>query len=149
MRPAPDPYVMPILFQKLQKYADLALHWIIFVILLKFIFTPREKLLTFIRVPLKSHSAPNRIIEKIRSYVSIYLNIRRKCGVQDTCLTRSLFLCRALREKGIDARVQFGVRAADAHERQALDDEKTTGHCWVMVPGEQIPHNFPLVVTCP
>lgn len=137
------------LSQKLQKYADLALHGTILIVFLKFIVTPREKLLTFIRVPLKIHSAPNRVIEKIRSYVSMYLDIRRKLGVRDTCLTRSLFLCRALREKGIDARVQFGVREADAHERQTPDDEKTVGHCWVTVPGEQIRHNFPLVVTCP
>ncbi len=140
---------MPILLQKLQKYADFTLHLIVLAVFLKFIFVPREKLLMFIRAPLKTRGASNRNIEKIRSYVSIYLNIRRKFGVQETCLTRSLLLCRALRENGIDARVQFGVRAADAHERQMLDDQKTVGHCWVTVPGERVPHNFPLLITCP
>ena len=140
---------MSISFQKSRKYTDFALHRTILVIFLKFIFLPREKLLTFIRVPLKPRRAHDGAIEKIRCYVSMYLDIRRKSGVNDTCLSKSFLLCRALRENGVDARVQFGVREAEACERKMPDDEKTLGHCWVTLPGEQIPHNFPLTFVCP
>lgn len=142
--------VMPILLRKLRKYADLALHGTILGIFLKFIFMRREKLLRFIRVPIRTRGVSDGIIERIQCYVSIYSNIFRTFGFRDTCLARSFLLCRALRENGIEAFVRFGVREADACDGQMPDDWKTVGHCWVTVSGgEQIPHNFPLVVTCP
>lgn len=136
--------------QKLQKYTDFALHGRLLIIFLEFIFVPREKLLRFICAPVRTRSLPDGRIEKIQCYVSIYLNIFRMGGLRDTCLTRSFLFCRALRENGVEAFVRFGVREADARDGQLPDDGKTVGHCWVEAAGgEQIPHNFPLVVTCP
>jgi hypothetical protein len=136
--------------RRLRKYTDFALHGAVLVIFLKFIFVPREKMLTFIRIPFRTRGVPDGIVEKIQCYVSVYLSIFRTFGLRDTCLTKSLLFCRTLRENGVEAFVRFGVREAEARDGPLPDDWKTVGHCWVTVPGGgQIPHNFPLVVTIP
>ena len=82
----------------------------------------KSHLLLALIPPRKLRSAKNQDKDKIIRYVNLCLFLRKKIGINDNCLTRSLLLCYALRQSGIDERLSFGVKRRNG---------KLIGHCWM------------------
>jgi hypothetical protein len=55
------------------------------------------------------------------------LRVGAALGLLNSCLSRSVVLCRLLRENGVDARVAFGLNK---------DGDRLAGHCWVVWEGK-------------
>ena len=66
---------------------------------------------------------------EIVKYAQFCLRLRRTFGFKDTCLTYSVLLCRILRKRGIDARINFGTHKIG---------QGFVGHCWVSVDGQHL-----------
>lgn len=84
--------------------------------------------------------------ETLYSYIIFCLRIRQFIGCKDTCLTRSILLCRVLRESGINAKVNFGTKKKD---RISKDNWSTVGHCWVIVNDDKKNYGYPFIVQYP
>ncbi|MFH1783718.1 MAG: lasso peptide biosynthesis B2 protein [bacterium] len=111
------------ILKKFLYYKDVRLLWKIFITSLKIssLSSIKECQLLNILTPLKK-KIKNADKDKINRYVNLYLFIRRKLGIRDTCFVRSMLLCCILRQAGIDANVKFGAGRVEG---------ELTGHCWV------------------
>ena len=77
--------------------------------------------------------------EKIIRYVRLYLRLRKKLGVKDTCLTYSILLCNTLRKFGLDAKISF---AAKKETSLPAEDFPLSGHCWVSINEKNTPSEW-------
>ncbi len=77
--------------------------------------------------------------------VNAYFSFRRRLGIRDTCLVRSVIQCRVLRQFGLDARLSFGAMKAP----DAIPGMNTAGHCWVSVEGDGSRPPYPLIFRYP
>ncbi len=67
-------------------------------------------------------------LEKIRNYIGLCIALRRRLGLNDTCLTHAILSCHILRATGRNAWVQFAAQKTP----QTLElSPKMIGHCWV------------------
>jgi len=71
----------------------------------------------------KIYSNSKMTRETIDRYVMFGLRIGAMFGLLNSCLTRSVILCRLYRENGIPARVAFGLTKGNG---------KLNGHCWLV-----------------
>lgn len=123
--------------RKLWCYRDVALLLRIFVSSLR-ISLSRSKSLLSLANPKRNQY--NYSKEKIIKYVNSYSFLRRKLGLNNTCLTYSILLCRMLRSSGIDAQVNFASKK---------EENRMLGHCWVTVGDEKIKTTEQLIFNYP
>ncbi len=64
--------------------------------------------------------------KRLERAVNRALRVGAVFGLLNSCLSRSVVLCRLLRENGVDARVAFGLNK---------DGDRLAGHCWVVWEG--------------
>ncbi|OQA88030.1 MAG: Bacterial membrane flanked domain protein [bacterium ADurb.Bin236] len=67
--------------------------------------------------------------KRLERAVNRALRVGAVFGLLNSCLSRSVVLCRLLRENGVDARVAFGLNK---------DDDRLAGHCWVVWEGNPL-----------
>ncbi len=65
--------------------------------------------------------------KRLERVVNRALRVGAAIGLLNSCLSRSVVLCRLLRENGVDARVAFGLNK---------DGDRLAGHCWVVWEGK-------------
>jgi hypothetical protein len=71
---------------------------------------------------------------------------RARLGIADHCYFRSAFICRVLRRRGIDARLNFGTMKENDPSQ---NDWHYSGHCWVTFGNDIEPSNYPFVIQYP
>ena len=103
----------------------------------------RRSVLALISIPPAEKRSP--LPEAVLMAMTLYfLKLRQILGLGDTCLTRSLILCRTLRQNGIRAAVAFGTRTCGTGREWPV-----SGHCWVEPVQNADPARYPFTVTCP
>ena len=139
--------IVKLYLEKLKYYRDLRLLWHIFIISLRVTFAKYPILLSLANPGLYPNIAEDkRNAEKIYGYVGLCLYCRRKPGIHDSCLTRSILICRLFRESGFNAKINFGTKKAD---KPMQDGWSTIGHSWVTLNGEEIPTDYPFIFKYP
>lgn len=129
---------------KISDYGDFHLWWRVFSVLLKITFAHSTSLLPITDPPVKQKRKYS--VHKIYRYVGWCLYLRRILGFHDSCLIRSVLLCRLLRESGWEARINFGTRKTDV---PVTDGWPIIGHCWVTLGGENVTAEYPFVFSYP
>ncbi len=103
----------------------------------------------YLAVPVSSIHVRKKIdvntISRIHNYCGLWLRIRRKMGLHDSCYFKSAFLCRVLRKAGIDSRLNFGTKKSETN----IDGWEFIGHCWVSCGSECRENEFPFVFQYP
>ena len=121
------------LIKRIIYYKDLRLLLPIFIKLLQIyalcLFKKDNLLLS--SIPKRNHkSSINIDKQKIIRYADFCILLFRKIGIYDTCLTRSLIYCYALRQNGFDVSINFGAKKTQ---------DMFIGHCWLKQ--DQIPED--------
>lgn len=111
---------MKSFFGKLLYYQDVKLLFSIFLdISTVFLASPKNRL-RLAEIEKSTRSACSK--EKLIKYLNFIFFALKKIGVRLSCYNSSVIACRALRSRGIDAKIVFGCM----WEKQNL-----RGHCWI------------------
>lgn len=135
--------------KKIFAYRDVGLLFKIFVISLKisFISSVKGESAALAAIPgIKRRPLKNTNRNKINKYVAMCVFIRRKLGFSDACLMHSILLCYMLREAGVEAKINFGVKKAGPGSITGLN---SIGHCWVTVGNEKVDTDQKLIFNYP
>ncbi|HEC69849.1 MAG TPA: lasso peptide biosynthesis B2 protein [Candidatus Omnitrophica bacterium] len=134
--------------KKLFYYSDFRLFFRIFIISLKISYrTSISSGKSLILLANFRKDKKNKVdTKKIINYVHLFLHLRKKIGLKNTCLTYSILLCRVLRESGINARINF----ASKKEEDLLNKEfPFSGHCWVSVSEKNVSSDWEVIFKYP
>ena len=111
---------MKSFFRKLLYYQDLKLLFSIFLDMSTvFLASPKNRL-RLAEIEKSTRSSCSK--EKLIKYLNFIFFALKKIGVRLSCYNSSVIACRALRSRGIDAKIVFGCM----WEKQYL-----RGHCWI------------------
>jgi len=105
-----------------------------------------SSLLDLVNIQVNPNFKPKYPFILLSSNVRLCINIRRLFRCKDTCLIRSILLCRILREHGIDGKINFGTQKK---ENSAQPGWSTEGHCWVTVDAQEKDHGYPFTFQYP
>ncbi|MFC1886900.1 lasso peptide biosynthesis B2 protein [Thermodesulfobacteriota bacterium] len=107
-------------------------------------FKKSDSLLKMASVEIKK-DLHDRNKDKIMGYVGLFLRIKSRLKIADTCYTYSVLMTHILRKNGIPAKIHFGVR-----KNQNIEGtDPTQGHCWVDLKVEHGVREFEEVFTYP
>jgi hypothetical protein len=107
-------------FRKLFYYQDVKLLFSIFLdVSAVFLTAPKDRL-RLAEIEKSSRSVCSR--EKLIKYLNFIFFALKKIGIRLSCYNSAVVACRALRSRGIDAKIVFGAM----WEKQNL-----RGHCWI------------------
>jgi hypothetical protein len=107
-------------FRKLLYYQDIKLLFSIFLdVSAVFLAAPKNRL-RLAEIEKSTRSACSK--EKLIKYLNFIFFALKKIGIRLSCYNSALIACRALRSRGIDAKIVFGAM----WEKQNL-----RGHCWI------------------
>ncbi len=113
------------LFKRIIYYKDLRLFSLTFLKLSQiytFRFLKKDHLFFSLVPDAENKYRRSRDAQKIIRYADICILLFRKVGIKDTCLTRALLYCCALRQAGFDVKINFGVKKTKGI---------LAGHCWL------------------
>ncbi len=129
--------------QILCRYWDLRLHARVLLALVRFLITGKHSWMTLVDVPLGDGCyTPETVVR----YVEFWLCLARRLGKGTTCLTRSVILCRLLRECGVEARITFATTETPGAVISSLEKVR---HCWVEEAGEEASQGWVPVLRYP
>jgi len=111
---------MKSFFRKLLYYQDLRLLFSIFLDMATvFLVSPKNRL-RLAGIEKFTRSACSK--EKLIKYLNFSFFSLKKVGIKLSCFNSSVIACRALRSRGIDAKIVFGC---------TWEEQNLRGHCWI------------------
>ena len=111
---------MKSFFRKLLYYQDVKLLFSIFLdISTVFLSSPKYRL-KLSEIERSTRSSCSR--EKLIKYINFCFFALKKIGIKLSCFNSSVVACRALRSRGIDAKIVFGCM---------WEEQNLRGHCWI------------------
>lgn len=119
------------------------LHARVLMAFLRLIIVGKHSWMTLVDVPLRDGSY---MPETVVRYVDFWFYLAERLGRGTTCLTRSVILCRVLRQCGIEARITFATTETPGGVLSPLEKVR---HCWVEEAGERPPRGWAPVLRYP
>ena len=111
---------MKSFFRKLLYYQDVKLLFSIFLDMSAVFLAPPEHRLKLAEIEKSARSACSK--EKLIKYINFYFFALKKIGIKLSCFNSSVIACRALRSRGINAKIVFGCM---------WEEQNLRGHCWI------------------
>ena len=111
---------MKTFFRKLLYYQDFGLLFSIFLDVLTVFSAQPKNRLKLAAVDKSLRSSCTR--EKLVRYINFCFFALKRIGIKPSCFNFSVVACRALRSRGIDAKIVFGCK---------WEEKNLRGHCWI------------------